>query len=65
MGVFSSANNQSPQIDEDKLYNKALLALEKHGDEFFNQLDNTELSAIIIHHDLQEIKEELRKLNQK
>nr|DAH80728.1 MAG TPA: hypothetical protein [Caudoviricetes sp.] len=63
MGLFSSANNQSSQIDEDKLYSKALLALEKHGDEFFNQLDNTELSAIIIHHDLQEIKKEIQKLN--
>lgn len=71
MGLFSShddmekLNGKLSGIDEEKLYKKALAALEVQGSEIFNQLDSTEISAIVLHHDLQEIKQELQKLNEK
>lgn len=70
MGLFSSReddikkiNQQLSEFDEEMLYKKTLKAM------YDNAKSNSEItsldSALIIHHDLQEIKEELRKLNEK
>lgn len=70
MGLFSSReddikkiNQQLSEFDKEMLYKKTLKAM------YDNAESNSEItsldSALIIHHDLQEIKEELHKLNEK
>lgn len=70
MGLFSSRedkikkiNQQLSEFDEEMLYKKTLKAM------YDNAESNSEITsldpALIIHHDLQEIKEELHKLNEK
>ena len=52
-------------LDEALLYKKSLAALETQAKENFSGVNNAGLAAIVLHHDLQEIKEELKKMNQK
>lgn len=70
MGLFSSRedkinkiNQQLSEFDEEMLYKKTLKSM------YDNAESNPELTsldpALIIHHDLQEIREELHKLNEK
>lgn len=69
MGLFSSREDKIKKLDEkissfddELIYKRALSALK------FNAEDATDVrsaEAYILHHDLQEIKEELKKMNQK
>lgn len=43
-------------LDEALLYKKSLAALETQAKENFSGVDNAGLAAIVLHHDLQEIK---------
>ena len=70
MGLFSSDEDKIRKIDKqlsdvnnELLYKKTLKSM------YDNAESNSELTsldaALILHHDLQEIKEELKKMNQK
>lgn len=60
MGLFgqseSKLDKELNSIDEAMIYKKSLVALEKQAQESFSSLDSSALAAIILHHDLQEIK---------
>ncbi|WP_278930658.1 hypothetical protein [Limosilactobacillus oris] len=60
MGLFSSLDDKLAKFDEEELYKKALLSAFRGA-----ETSDSANTDIILHHDLQEIKEELRKLNQK
>ncbi|WP_311403678.1 hypothetical protein [Limosilactobacillus vaginalis] len=69
MGLFSSRedsiaklNDKLSGIDSELTYKKALLRLSNMSNE--NQTVEA-MSTVVLHRDLQEIKEELHKLNEK
>lgn len=63
MGFFSQSENKLDKeldsIDENLIYKKSLTALEKQAQDNFSSLDSSALAAIVLHHDLQEIKKAL------
>ena len=70
MGLFSSDEDKIRKIDKQLSdVNKELLYKKTLKSMYDNAESNSELTsldaALILHHDLQEIKEELKKLNQK
>ncbi|MCC4485845.1 hypothetical protein [Limosilactobacillus reuteri] len=60
MGFFgqseSKLDKELDSIDKKLIYKKSLVALEKQAQENFSSLDSSALAAIVLHHDLQEIK---------
>lgn len=60
MGLFGSDESKFDKkleaLDESLLYKKSLAALETQAKENFSGVDNAGLAAIVLHHDLQEIK---------
>ncbi|EEJ39800.1 hypothetical protein [Limosilactobacillus vaginalis] len=70
MGLFSSDEDKIRKIDKQLSdVNKELLYKKTLKSMYDNTESNSELTsldaALILHHDLQEIKEELKKMNQK
>lgn len=70
MGLFSSDEDKIRKIDKQLSdVNKELLYKKTLKSMYDNAELNSELTsldaALILHHDLQEIKEELKKMNQK
>lgn len=70
MGLFSSDEDKIRKIDKQLSdVNKELLYKKTLKSMYDNAESNSELTsldaALILHHDLQEIKKELKKLNQK
>lgn len=70
MGLFSSDEDKIRKIDKQLSdVNKELLYKKTLKSMYDNAESNSELTsldaALILHHDLQEIKEELKKMNQK
>lgn len=69
MGLFSSReddlkklDDQLSQIDEEMIYKKALKGMLEASDKLHEAKYD---GVIVLHHDLQEIKKELQKLNKK
>lgn len=69
MGLFSSReddlkklDDQLSQIDEEMIYKKALKGMLEASDQIHEAKYD---GVIVLHHDLQEIKKELQKLNKK
>lgn len=60
MGLFGlsekTVESKLANIDEDTLAKRALAALEIQAKESFSSVDDAGLAAIVLHHDLQEIK---------
>lgn len=60
MGLFGSEetklDKKLEELNEPLLYKKSLAALETQAKENFSGVDNAGLAAIVLHHDLQEIK---------
>ena len=70
MGLFSSDEDKIRKIDKQLSdVNKELLYKKTLKSMYDNAESNSEITsldaALILHHDLQEIKEELKKMNQK